>query len=316
VLRALAASTGGVPLIIHDTVGWSVITALTLTTGTMFVMWLGEQVTEFGIGNGMSLIIFAGIVAQLPKEVYSIYQAYDAGNVSLFGVIFFLAVMASLIGLTVMSQLAFRKVPVQYAQRQMGRRLMGGGSTVLPLKIDYSGVIAVIFSSSLLIFPAQIIGFFKASAWIAKNDGLVKGLETLERWFSHGHPVYVLMYAALTIFFCFFYTAMVFNTDDVADNMKKYGGFIPGLRPGKATADYLARILDRVTLGGAVMVVIIAVLPDVLARNMGIGWYFGGTTFLIVVGVALDTMRQIEAHLLMRHYDGFMKDQKIRGRFG
>lgn len=316
VLRAIAGESGGMPLIINDTVGWSVVTALTLTTGTMLVMWLGEQVTEFGIGNGMSLIIFSGIVAQLPKEVYSIYQAYDAGNVNFFGVLFFLGVMAGLIALTVVSQLAFRKVPVQYAQRQMGRRLMGGGSTVLPLKIDYSGVIAVIFSSSLLIFPAQIIGYLKSSAWIAKQDSTVKLFEVMERWFSHGHPVYVLLYAALTIFFCFFYTAMVFNTDDVADNMKKYGGFIPGLRPGKATADYLARILDRVTLGGAVMVVIIAVLPDVMARNMGIGWYFGGTTFLIVVGVALDTMRQIEAHLLMRHYDGFMKDQKIRGRFG
>ena len=316
VLRAIAASSGGAPLIIHDTAGWAIVTALTLTTGTMFVMWLGEQLTEFGIGNGMSLIIFAGIVAQLPKEIYSIYQAYDAGNVNFFGVLFFLAVMAGLIGLTVISQLAYRKVPVQYAQRQMGRRLMGGGSTVLPLKIDYSGVIAVIFSSSLLIFPAQIISYLKSSAWIAKQDSTQHIFEVMERWFSHGHPVYVLMYAALTIFFCFFYTAMVFNTDDVADNMKKYGGFIPGLRPGKATADYLARILDRVTLGGAVMVVIIAVLPDILARNMGIGWYFGGTTFLILVGVALDTMRQVEAHLLMRHYDGFMKDQKIRGRFG
>jgi preprotein translocase subunit SecY len=151
---------------------------------------------------------------------------------------------------------------------------------------------------------------------VTKQDSLAHAFDSVERMFSHGHPVYVLLYAALTIFFCFFYTAMVFNTDDVADNMKKYGGFIPGLRPGKATADFLARILDRITLGGALMVIVIAVLPDILARNMGVGWYFGGTTFLIVVGVALDTMRQIEAHLLMRHYDGFMKDQKIRGRFG
>jgi len=317
VLRAIAASSAASSsLILHDTAGWTFIAALTLTTGTIFVMWLGEQITEFGIGNGMSLIIFGGIVSRLPHEFVSVYQAYDAGNVSLFGAIFFLAVMAALLALTILSQLAYRKVPVQYAQRQMGRRLMGGGSTVLPLKIDYSGVIAVIFASSLLIFPAQIISYFKSSAWLAKNDSAVHTLDMLETWFSHGHPVYVLLYASLTIFFCFFYTAMVFNTDDVADNMKKYGGFIPGLRPGKATADYLARILDRITLGGAVMVVVIAVLPDVLARNMGIGWYFGGTTFLIVVGVALDTMRQVEAHLLMRHYDGFMKDQKIRGRFG
>ena len=316
VLRHIADSAGAAPLVLHDSFGWRIVTALTLTTGTMFVMWLGEQITEFGIGNGMSLIIFAGIVAQLPTEVYSIYQAYDAGNVSFFGVIFFVAIMVGLVALTVISQLAYRKVPVQYAQRQMGRRLMGGGSTVLPLKIDYSGVIAVIFASSLLVFPAQIIGYIKTNAWVAKNEGTVRIFEMLEKLLSHGSPVYILLYAALTIFFCFFYTAMVFNTDDVADNMKKYGGFIPGLRPGKSTADFLARILDRITLGGAIIIVVIAVLPDVLARNMGIGWYFGGTTFLIVAGVALDTMRQIESHLLMRHYDGFMKDQKIRGRFG
>jgi preprotein translocase subunit SecY len=316
VLRSIAAGIPGNPLIVHDTPMWTMMAALTLTTGTMLVMWLGEQITEFGIGNGMSLVIFAGIVAQLPREFYQIYQAYDAGNVSLFGVLFFLVVMVGLILLTVVSQLAFRKVPVQYAQRQMGRRLMGGGSTVLPLKIDYSGVIAVIFASTLLVFPAQIAQYLKASQWIAGNDKWLPVLERIEGWFSHGHPVYVLLYSALTIFFCFFYTAMVFNTDDVADNMKKYGGFIPGLRPGKSTADYLARILDRITLGGAVIIVAIAIIPDMLARSMGIGWYFGGTTFLIVVGVALDTMRQVEAHLLMRHYDGFMKDQKIRGRFG
>jgi preprotein translocase subunit SecY len=316
VLRAIGHSSGATPLIINDSFSWSMITALTLTTGTLVVMYLGEQITEFGIGNGMSLIIFVGIVAQLPKEVYSLYQGYDAGNISFFGVLFFLAVMVGLIALTVLSQLAYRKVPVQYAQRQMGRRLMGGGSTMLPLKVDYSGVIAVIFASSLLVFPAQIISYLKNQAWVSKQDSVAHAFDAVERMLSHGHPVYVLLYAALTIFFCFFYTAMVFNTDDVADNMKKYGGFIPGLRPGKATADFLARILDRITLGGAVMVVFIAVVPDMLARSMGVGWYFGGTTFLIVVGVALDTMRQIEAHLLMRHYDGFMKDQKIRGRFG
>lgn len=317
VLRAIAASTpaaGG--LILHDTWAWSAMAALTLTTGTLFVMWLGEQITEFGIGNGMSLIIFVGIISRLPREIFGVYQSYDAGNVNLFEVIFFLAVMVALVALTVVSQLAYRKVNVQYAQRQMGRRVMGGGTTVLPLKIDYSGVIAVIFASSLLVFPLQLVQYLKNSALVGKQDRLLDVYDVAERWLSHGHPFYVLLYSALTIFFCFFYTAMVFNTDDVADNMKKYGGFIPGLRPGKATADHLARILDRITLGGALLVVVIAVVPDMLARYMGIGWYFGGTTFLIVVGVALDTMRQIEAHLLMRHYDGFVKDQKLRGRFG
>jgi preprotein translocase subunit SecY len=317
VLRAIAGSSAAsASLILHDTVGWTVVAALTLTTGTLFVMWLGEQITEFGIGNGMSLIIFVGIVSRLPREIFSVYQAFDAGNVNILQLVFFALVMVSLIALTVVSQLAYRKVAVQYAQRQMGRRMMGGGSTSLPLKIDYSGVIAVIFASSLLVFPVQIVGYLKSAAWMAKNDAMKDFYDTAERWLSHGHPFYVLLYSALTIFFCFFYTAMVFNTDDVADNMKKYGGFIPGLRPGKATADYLARILDRITLGGALLVVVIAVVPDILARSMGIGWYFGGTTFLIVVGVALDTMRQVEAHLLMRHYDGFMKDQKVRGRFG
>ncbi|HTB22701.1 MAG TPA: preprotein translocase subunit SecY [bacterium] len=317
VLRAMAASApASADLILHDTALWTLMAAMTLTTGTLFVMWLGEQITEFGIGNGMSLIIFVGIVSRLPREFYSVYQAYDAGNVSPFGIIFFLLVMLALIALTVVSQLAYRKVAVQYAQRQMGRRLMGGGSTVLPLKVDYSGVIAVIFASSLLVFPVQIVSYLKTTAWLGKQQGLADFYDTAERWLSHGHPFYVLLYASLTIFFCFFYTAMVFNTDDVAENMKKYGGFIPGLRPGKATADYLARILDRITLGGAILIVVIAVVPDILARSMGIGWYFGGTTFLIVVGVALDTMRQVESHLLMRHYDGFMKDQKVRGRFG
>ncbi len=315
-LRSIAANAGGAQLILADGPAWTAMTVLTMTTGTLFLMWLGEQITEFGLGNGMSLIIFIGIVGQLPAEIGSMYQSYDAGSVSLFEILFFVAVMLGLVALTVVSQLSYRKIPVQYAQRQMGRRLMAGGTTVLPLKVDYSGVIAVIFASSLLVFPAQIVGYFKNQAWAQGNDSMKGFFDTVEAWFSHGHPFYVLVYAALIIFFCFFYTAMVFNTDDVAENMKKYGGFIPGLRPGKSTAEYLARILDRITLGGALMITAIAVLPDLLARNMSIGWYFGGTTFLIVVGVALDTMRQVEAHLLMRHYDGFVKDTKIKGRFG
>ena len=314
-LRSIAANASAGALLVDDSAAWTLITVVVMTTGTMFVMWLGEQITEFGIGNGMSLIIFIGIVAQLPVEINSVWSAYDSGAVSLFGVAFFLAVMLGLIGLTIVSQVAQRKIPVQYAQRQMGRRMMAGGTTVLPLKIDYSGVIAVIFASSLLVFPAQIVSYLKNSAWAAGNDSHKHLFDTLESWLSHGHPVYMALYASLIIFFCFFYTAMVFNTDDVADNMKKYGGFIPGLRPGKSTAEFLARILDRVTVGGAGLIVVIAVLPDLLARSMGINWFFGGTSFLIVVGVALDTMTQVNAHLLNRHYDGFAKDTKLRGRF-
>jgi preprotein translocase subunit SecY len=313
ILRGIAHNSR-TSLILDDSWGWVLLTMLTLTTGTLFVMWIGEQITEFGIGNGMSLIIFIGIVARLPQEFNSMYKAYDAGTVSPFGLLGFLLVMAALVAFTVVIQQAFRKIPVQYAQRQMGNKLMGGGTTVLPLKVDYSGVIAVIFASSLLVFPSQIISYVKGS--LAPNSVWANVADRAETILAHGSPVYVILYSVLTIFFCFFYTALVFNTDDVAENMKKYGGFIPGLRPGKSTAEYLARILDRLTLGGALAVVAIAVIPDMLARSMTIGWYFGGTTLLIVVGVALDTMRQVESHLLMRHYDGFMKDARIRGRMG
>jgi preprotein translocase subunit SecY len=293
--------------------GWVALTVITLTTGTLFVMWLGEQITEFGIGNGMSLLIFTGIVARLPQEFKAMYQSYQSGNISFFGILFFMAVMAGLVGLTIMVQTAYRKIPVQYAQRMQGRRMMGGGTTVLPLKIDYSGVIAVIFASSLLVFPTQIIHYLKSTA-VDQNSAWFLTMERLEGWLGQGQPVYVILYIALILFFCYFYTALVFNPDDVAENMKKHGGFIPGLRPGKATAEYIGRILDRVTLWGSLAVIVIAVVPDTMARSMTIGWYFGGTTLLIVVGVALDTMRQVESHLLMRHYDGFMKDVRIKGR--
>jgi preprotein translocase subunit SecY len=314
VLKQIAASSN-LNLIVNDTFFWAVVTALTLTTGTIFIMWLGEQITEFGVGNGMSLVIYIGIIAHLPNQFFAMHSMWEAGEISFFQVLFFVSILIALIGLTVVSQLSYRKIPVQYAQRVQGRRMMAGGTTQLPLKIDYSGVIAVIFASSLLIFPSQIIGFFKHSEWAMKSGVAKNILEQLEIMTAHGSWAYLTLYAVLIMFFCFFYTAMVFNTDDVAENMKKYGGFIPGLRPGKSTAEYLGRILDRITLGGALMIVVIAVLPDVIARNLKIGWYFGGTTFLIMVGVALDTMRQIESHLLMRNYDGFMKNQKIKGRF-
>jgi len=312
ILRSLDASH---QIIRNPSMTWVILTVMTLTTGTLFVMWLGEQITEFGIGNGMSLLIFTGIVARLPSEFKAMYLAWDSGNVSIFEVVFFLAILAALIALTIVTQTAFRKIPVQYAQRQQGRRLMGGGSTVLPLKIDYSGVIAVIFASSLLVFPTQLLAFLKHGA-VDQNSAWFIWLERAEGWLGHGQPLYILLYIVLILFFCYFYTALVFNPDDVADNMKKYGGFIPGLRPGKSTAEYIGKILDRVTLWGALAIIIIAVVPDTMARNMSIGWYFGGTTMLIVVGVALDTMRQIESHLLMRNYEGFMKDVKLKGRFG
>jgi len=315
VIRSI--NTGGAVLP-DASAAWTMMAVMALTTGTIFLMWLGEQITEFGIGNGMSLLIFIGIVADLPREIGMMWEAHSSNpeQVTIFHIGGFSLIMLALIALTVVSQIAFRKIPVQYAQRQQGNRLMAGGSTVLPLKIDYSGVIAVIFASSLLVFPSQIVSYLKGQAWVASSEGTKALFDNLERWLSHGSLFYVTLYAALIIFFCFFYTAMVFNTDDVAENMKKYGGFIPGLRPGKSTAEYLGRIIDRVTVGGAGIIVIIAVLPDLLARGLGIGWFFGGTTFLIVVGVALDTMRQIEAHLLMRHYDGFVKDTKLKGRFG
>ncbi|MBN1595394.1 preprotein translocase subunit SecY, partial [candidate division FCPU426 bacterium] len=284
---------------------------MTLTSGTAFIMWLGEQISERGIGNGMSIIIFAGIIARLPLEIGSMWALFQAGSINLFQLLLFLTVLSSLVALTVIIQQSYRKVPVQYAQRVVGRKVYRGQSTQLPLKVDYSGVIAVIFASSVLITPTTLAKFFENP----NSQGMGQSfIQTLMQYMSPGSVAYTICYAILIVFFCYFYTSITFNPMDVAENMKKYGGFIPGLRPGKSTAEYIDQTLSRITLGGALAVVLIAIVPDFLAGQLSIGWYFGGTTLLIVVGVALDTMKQIESHMLMRHYEGFMKHGKLKGR--
>jgi len=303
---------------------------LTLTAGTTFIMWLGEQITERGIGNGMSLIIFAGIVAQLPRAVIATLTQMSTGQIGLIRilllVVFFVAVIAAIIFM----ERGNRRVTVQYAKRVVGRRMYGGSSTHIPLKVNTGGVIPVIFASSILAFPATIAGMFQAGSW---GDSVVRQL-------SYGMPLYNLLYIAGIIFFAYFYTAIIFNPDDVAENMRKYGGFIPGIRPGKRTAEYIDTILTRITLAGAVYLALVAILPEFLlvgfkvapipfigesldailprfiTEGLNVQFYFGGTSLLIVVGVAMDTVQQIESQLIMRHYDGFMKKTRIRGRRG
>lgn len=274
------------------------IIAVTLTAGTAFLMWLGEEITEKGIGNGISLIIFAGIVASIPGGLYRIAEALKANTINIFSVILLVIIAAVVIAAVVAVNEGQRRIPVQYAKRVVGRRVYGGQSTHIPLKVNQAGVIPVIFASSILLFPTTIANFFRGKPvadWIINTF----------RW---GGPTHTVLYALFIIFFTYFYTAITFNPTDVADNMRKYGGFIPGLRPGRPTAEYLDKILTRVTLSGAIFLALIAILPTfVLVTTKIQNVYFGGTSLLIVVGVALETMKQIESHLLMRHYQGFMK---------
>lgn len=279
-------------------IGNYLLIAVTLTAGTAFLMWLGEQITEKGIGNGISLIIFAGIVAGIPAGFYSIYEAVKVGTVNPLSIILLIVVGALVIAGVVAVNEAQRRIPVQYAKRVVGRRVYGGQSTHIPLKVNQAGVIPIIFASSILLFPTTIANFFP------KNQVAI-WIQGVFAWGSISHSI---MYALLIVFFTYFYTAITFNPMDVADNMKKYGGFIPGLRPGRPTAEYLDKILTRITLSGAIFLALIAVLPAfVLGATKIPNIYFGGTALLIVVGVALETMKQIESHLLMRHYQGFMK---------
>ena len=273
------------------------VIALSLTAGTCFLMWLGEQITEKGIGNGISLIIFAGIVSQLPNGLAVIYQYLMAGTINLFQTIIFAVIAIAMIVLVIAVSQGQRKIPVQYAKRVVGRKMYGGHSTHIPLKVNQAGVIPIIFASSVLMFPVTIAQFVNVD-WI----------KTVAGWFAWGTPLQTVLYALMIVFFTYFYTAVTMNISDMAENMKKYGGFIPGLRPGKPTADYLDRVMTRITLAGSLFLAFIAILPNLIAGVTNIqGVYFGGTALLIVVGVALDTMKQIEALVLMRHYQGFMK---------
>jgi len=315
---------------------FKLMTILTLTTGTAFIMWLGEQITERGIGNGMSLIIFAGIVVGFPGALIDTGAMIQRGELSLLTAIVLLAAMVAVVGAIVFVERGQRRIPVQYAKRVVGRRVYGGQTTHLPLRVNTAGVIPVIFASSLIAFPQTVASFFQASGG--------EWMQAISEQLTWGMPLYNLLYVSFIIFFCYFYTAIVFNPDDVAENMRKYGGFIPGIRPGKRTAEYLDHILGRITFGGAIYLALVAILPEFLITGFkvaplpvigpgldmflsenNLGWiteglhlnfYFGGTSLLIVVGVAMDTVAQIEAQLIMRHYDGFTGrgGKRIRGR--
>jgi preprotein translocase subunit SecY len=285
--------------------GWSfrLMTVLTLTAGTAFIMWLGEQITERGIGNGISLIIFAGIVARLPSAVVNTFRLMETGELNLLLMIFLVGLMLAVIAAIVFMEAGHRKIPIQYAKRVVGRRMYGGQSTHLPLKLNTSGVIPPIFASSIISFPLTI-ATFTHHPW----------LEWVSTALAPATPLYTLANVVMIFFFCYFYTAIIFNPMDVAENMKKYGGFIPGMRPGKRTAEYIDRTLTRLTFVGAIYLSFVVILPDYMIRYLNVPFYFGGTGLLIVVGVAMDTMQQIESHLVMRHYESFLKKGRLRGR--
>ncbi len=293
--------------------GWSfrIMTVITLTAGTDFIMWLGEQITERGIGNGISLIIFAGIVARMPNAVASTYELFRVGQMGIVTILFLIILMIAVVAIIIFMETGQRRLPVQYAKRIVGRRVYGGQSTHLPLKLNTSGVIPPIFASSILLFPATIAGF-APKPWLEVHPWVNAALQHLSR----GGIVYNLMYVGFIFFFCYFYTAVTFNPNDVADNMKKFGGYIPGIRPGQKTAEYIDKVLTRITLGGAIYVSAICVLPTILYSRFNVSFYFGGTSLLIVVGVALDTVQQIEAHMLSRHYEGLMRKGRLKGRRG
>jgi preprotein translocase subunit SecY len=293
--------------------GWAfrVMTMLTLTSGTAFIMWLGEQITERGIGNGISLIIFAGIVARIPAGLINTVSQFRAGEIGPFMVIILALIMAGTVAAIIFMERGQRRIPVLYAKRVVGRKVLGGQSTHLPLKLNTAGVIPPIFASSLLMFPITIATYMP-EAWLMNHPIIKAIMDDLSR----GTIIYNTLYVVGIIFFAYFYTAVVFNPLDVADNLRKYGGYIPGIRPGRNTADYVDKVLSRITLVGAVYISIVCVLPSVLIDQLNIQFYFGGTALLIVVGVAIDTVQQIESHMLMRNYEGFMKSGRIKGRRG
>lgn len=285
--------------------GWEfkLMTMLTLTSGTAFIMWLGEQMTERGIGNGISLIIFAGIVARVPAAIVNSIQLVKAGEIAMFFIPVLLVFMFGVIAIIVFCETSQRRIPIQYAKRVVGRRVYGGQTSHLPLKINVSGVIPPIFASSIMMFPATIGGFIQID-WVQQASAALQP----------GTVYYYLIYTAMIVFFCFFYTAVTFKPDDVAENLKKNGGFVPGIRPGKKTAEFLDKVLTRLTVVGAIYLSAVCVLPTIMISKFNIPFYFGGTALLIVVGVAIDTISQVESHLHMRNYEGFMKQGRIRGR--
>ncbi len=297
-------SPTGASVVLNPGWGFRFMCVVTLSSGTAFLMWLGEQVTERGIGNGISLLIFAGIVARMPSAISTAVQFLNEGEISLFFLLALIILMVVVVAAIIFMERGQRRIPVQYAKRVVGRKMYGGQSSHLPLKINTSGVIPPIFASSILIFPGTIASFFPDSPLALKAADLL----------GPSSAFYNLLYVGLIIFFCYFYTAVTFNPVEVSDNMKKFGGYIPGIRPGQRTAEYIDRILTRITLGGAIYIAAICILPSLLISRFNVPFYFGGTSLLIVVGVALDTVAQMETHLLTRNYEGFMKRGRLRGR--
>jgi preprotein translocase subunit SecY len=317
-------------VVVNPGYGFILMTMLTLTTGTAFIMWLGEQITDRGIGNGMSLIIFAGIVVGLPGAIYDVYDKINTNEWSVLTLLVLVVVMVAVVAFIVLVERGQRRITVQYAKRVVGRRVLGGQSTHLPLRVNTGGVIPVIFASSILTFP-QTFGL------MVQDNRYLRAVTDAIRF---GEPLYNLLYVTGIIFFCYFYTSIIFNPNEVADNMRKYGGFIPGIRPGKRTAEYVNSILTRITLVGAIYLALIAIIPEFMitgfhvqnipfigprldailpqfvTQGLRVNFYFGGTSLLIVVGVAMDTIQMVESQLIMRHYDGFLKKGRIRGRRG
>ncbi len=290
---------GGEPIVLNPGTPFILMTMLTLTAGTSFIMWLGEQMTERGIGNGISLIIFAGIVARGPAALVNSFQLIKAGEITLFFVPLLITFMVGVVAVIVFFETAQRRIPIQYAKRVVGRKVYGGQSSHLPLKINIAGVIPPIFASSIMMFPATIGSFIQVE-WVQKASAAM----------APGSVYYYILYIIMIVFFCFFYTAVTFKPDDVAENLKKNGGFVPGIRPGRKTADFIDKVLTRLTVVGAIYLSVVCVLPTILISKFNLPFYFGGTALLIIVGVAIDTVSQVQSQMVMTNYDGFMKSGK------
>ena len=298
---------GGESVVLFPGWGFRIMTMISLTTGTVFIMWLGEQIQEYGIGNGISLIITAGILSRMPAAVYQLYTLARTGQMRPEIVVFLLVMLFAVVWFVTAITQGQRKIPVQYARKVSGTRVVGGQSSYIPLRVNQASVMPIIFAQSVLLFPATLASF-----------GIRFGVDKVANWLRKGDMTYIVVYTILIIFFTFFYTQIIFRPLDIADNLKKYGGFIPGVRPGRPTAEYLYDVMIKVTTIGSIFLAIIAIMPMLLSRWLNIPYlvsqFFGGTGILIVVGVLLDTIRQVESHLLMRHYDGFLRSGRIRGR--
>ena len=301
-LESMASPTGA-PVVLMAGWAFRLMTIITLTAGTVFLMWLGEQMTERGIGNGISLIIYAGIVAGLPRAVLSTFDLIKAGELSPFVLILIVALMLAVLAAIVFMERGQRRIPIQYAKRMVGRKMYGGQTTHLPLRVNTAGVIPPIFASSILLFPATL-GEFSSVPW----------LKTVAAFFSPQTMTYNVIFVALIVFFCYFYTAIIFDPADIAENIRKQGGFIPGIRPGAKTKEYIDKVLVRITLWGSMYISVVCVLPMLLIQQFNVPFYFGGTSLLIVVGVAMDFMSQIESYLISRQYEGLMQKGRIKGR--